>query len=108
MWYDFHECAIQLAGMPSDGTVDTPQQESYSASLARVVLPLLAQLEPPADFSQRCSGQEAVEAIAELMATFREAEHSCPGLCDQLLQRTVAHLLRIVGECRPSASATSS
>ena len=100
------ECAIQLVGTPSDGTADTPQQESYSASLARVVLPLLAQLEPPADLSQRCSGQEAVEAIAELMATFREAEHSCPGLCDELLQRTVAHLLRIVGECRPSATSS--
>lgn len=101
---------MQLVGTPSDGTndetTDAPPQESYSASLARVVLPLLAQLEPPADLSQRCSGQEAVEAIAELMATFREVENSCPGLCDELLQRTVAHLVRIVGEYRPSATSS--
>lgn len=93
-------------GVHPDGTSDSSLQESYSTSLARVVLPLLAQLEPPTDFSQRSSGQEAVEAIAELMATFREAEQSCPGLCDELLHRTVAHLLRIVEEYRLSTTSS--
>ena len=43
------------------------------------------------DPSWRASGQEEVVAIAELMETFRDTEQSCPGFCDNLLEKLNIH-----------------
>ena len=61
------------------------------------------------DPSWRTSGQEAVVAIAELMETFRETEQTCPGFCDNFLQKLnhyfKTHLVHLSAH-QPSSSSS--
>lgn len=50
------------------------------------------QFDAPTDPSWRVSGQEAVVAVAELMAAFREVEQTRPGFCDELIHKIVSCL----------------
>ena len=57
------------------------------------------QFDSPVEPNCRASGQqEAVVAIAELMAAFRDVEQMRPGFCDELIKKFVS----FVQSCPPS------